>query len=192
MESFWLFFLLKIPVACAHLISNKFPGYGFEWYDPDCGFSCYNAVSTAHLSCPEADSVDVGMDMIMDMDMLPGVPTPGCQAQSLPFLGTIAYCMSIRCSADIPVWKREGFWATKLIGDVVPKWTYSETLVKLGCATPTAVHNASSKEVVTIPMVISDADYQKQFNFNQLFDHSEMLQARYAYVMRQSVDQFLL
>ncbi|KAJ4359399.1 hypothetical protein N0V95_002230 [Ascochyta clinopodiicola] len=45
------------------------------------------------------------------------------------------------------------------------------------------VYNASSTEVMTMPMVISDADYEKQFKFNRLFDHLEMLQARYAIVL---------
>lgn len=114
------------------------------------------------------------------MSIAPGAPTPKCQAQNLPFLETIAYCMSTRCSADVPIWKREEFWATKLISDVVPKWTYSEALVQLGNSTPTMVYNASAKEIMTMPMVIKDADYEMQFKFNRLFDHLEMLQARYA------------
>jgi hypothetical protein len=118
--------------------------------------------------------------MDMDMGFTAGAPTPDCQAQSLPFLGTIAYCMSTRCSADVPVWKREEYWATKLVKNLVPKWTYSETLVELGNSTPTMVYNSSSSEVMTVPMVISDADYEKQFKFNRLFDHIEMLTARYA------------
>jgi hypothetical protein len=179
MELLLLFLLSAIPVARSHLTSNKFPGYGFEWYNPNCGFSCYNAVSSTRLACPATDSTD-GHSMGMDMDMASGAPTPGCQAQSLPFLETIAYCMRTRCSADVAVWEREEFWATKLISDMVPKWTYSETLVALGNSTPAMVYNASSTEVMTMPMVISDADYEKQFDFNRLFDHIEMLQARYA------------
>jgi len=178
MELLWLFIVFAIPAARAHLTSNYFPGYGFSWYDPDCGFSCYNAVSSASLSCPATDSL-AGNSMGMDMTMATGAPTPSCQAQNLPFLETIAYCMSTRCSADVPIWKREEFWATKLITDVVPKWTYSETLVELGNSTPTMMYNASSTEAMTMPMVISNASYDKQSNFNRLFDHIEMLQARY-------------
>jgi hypothetical protein len=178
MELLWLFIISATPFAHSHLTSNNFPGYGFSWYSPNCGFSCYNSVSSASLSCPATDSSD-GHSMGMDMDMAAGAPTPSCQAQNLPFLQTIAYCMSTRCSADVPVWKREEFWATKLITDVVPKWTYSETLVELGNSTPTMVYNASSTEVMTMPMVISDSSYDMQFNFNRLFDRIEMLQARY-------------
>ncbi|KAJ4382039.1 hypothetical protein N0V86_002366 [Didymella sp. IMI 355093] len=174
--------LAALPVAHSHLTSNNFPGYGFAWYDPNCGFSCYNAVSSTQLSCPVTDSAGAH-SMDMNMDMAPGAPSPGCQAQSLPFLGTVAYCMSMRCSADVPVWKREEFWATKLISGVVPKWTYSEMLVQLGNSTPTMVYNASSKEVMSMPMVVSNADYERQFRFNRLFDHLEMLQARYAIVL---------
>ncbi|USP76285.1 ferric reductase-like transmembrane component [Curvularia clavata] len=177
-----LFLLSATPVARSHLTSNYFPGYGFAWYDPNCGFSCYNAVSSTRLSCPTADTL-AGHSMGMGMDMATGAPTPGCRAQSLPFLETIAYCMSTRCDTDVPVWKREEFWATKLISGVVPKWTYSETLAQLGNSTPTMVYNASSTEVMTMPMTISDSDYNKQFNFNRLFDHIEMLQARYAIVL---------
>jgi hypothetical protein len=175
----WFIILSAIPVAHSHLTSNKFPGYGFAWYDPNCGFSCYNAASSTRLSCPATDSAG-SHSMDMDMDMASGPSTPSCQAQNLPFLESMAYCMSTRCSADVPVWKREEFWATKLISGFVPKWTYSEALVELGNSTPTMVYNASSTEVMTMPMVISNADYQKQFRFNRLFDHLEMLQARYA------------
>jgi hypothetical protein len=178
MELRWLLIILSAcPVARSHLTSNKFPGYGFAWYDPNCGFSCYNAISSARLSCPEDHSTS---SHSMDMDMGSGAPTPGCQAQSLPFLKTIAYCMSTRCSVDVALWKREQFWATKLISGVVPKWSYSETLVQLGNSMPTSVYNARSSEVMSMPMVISDADFEKQFSFNRLFDHLEMLQARYA------------
>jgi hypothetical protein len=180
MELLWLLTLLSaIPVARSHLVSLNFPGYGFSWSDPNCGYSCYNAVSSTLLSCPETDSTD-SMDMDMDMDMPSGAPTPSCQAQNLPFLQTISYCMSTRCGPDVPVWKREEFWATKLISDIVPKWTYSETLADLGNSTPTMVYNSSSSEVMTMPMVVPTADYEKQFNFHRLFDHIEMLQARYA------------
>jgi hypothetical protein len=118
--------------------------------------------------------------MDMDMDMASGAPTPDCQAQSLPFLQTIAYCMSKRCTADVPIWRREEFWATKLISGIVPKWTYSETLVELGNSTPTMIYKPRSSEIMVMPMVISDVNYENQFNFNRLFDHLEMLQARYA------------
>jgi hypothetical protein len=182
MNLFWLFTLLSaIPVAHSHLESNKFPGYGFAWYDPNCGYSCYNAVSSALLSCPSTDSTGGdSMEMDMDMDMTSKAPTPACKAQHLPFLETIAYCMSTRCGANIPVWKREEFWATKLLSDVVPKWTYSESLAKLGNSKPTMVYNSSSSENMTMPMLISTVDYEVQFKFNLLFDHLEMLQARYA------------
>ena len=189
MELLWLFVISAIPVARAHLTSNHFPGYGFFWYSPNCGYSCYNAVSHARLSCPATDSHD-GHSMGMDMNMAAGMPTPSCQAQNLPFLETIAYCMSTRCGTDVPIWKREEFWSTKLITDIVPKWTYSETLVELGNSTPTMVYNASSTEVMTMPMVISDASYNIQFNFNRLFDHIEMLQARYVLVEPPSIDKF--
>jgi hypothetical protein len=179
MAQFWLSILSVVAVAQAHLTSNNFPGYGFAWYDPNCGFSCYNAVSSTRLSCPAIDSAD-GHSMDMSMSMGSGAPTPACQAQSLPFLATIAHCMRTRCSVDVPAWKREEFWATKLVSDAVPKWTYAETLVALGNATPTMEYNASATEVMDMAMVVSDADYEKQFRFNRLFDHLEMLQARYA------------
>jgi hypothetical protein len=179
MKLLWLFTLLSaLPIARSHLASGYFPGYGFSWYEPNCGYSCYSAVSSTLLSCDSTDSTDSGHSM--DMDMTPGAPTPACQAQNLPFLETIAYCMSTRCGADVPVWKREEYWATKLLSDVVPKYTYSESLAELGNSTPIMMYNASSSEVMTMPMVITDADYKKQFNFNRLFDHIEMLQARYA------------
>jgi hypothetical protein len=177
MELLWLLALLsEIPVARSHLVSNNFPGYGFAWYKPNCGYSCYSAVSSSLLLCP---SIDFDNSMEMDMVMTSGMPTPACQGQNLPFLETIAYCMSIRCGTGVPVWKREEFWATKLLNDVVPKWTYSESLAELGNSTPRMMYNSSSKENMTMPMMISTADYEVQFKFNRLFDHVEMLQARY-------------
>jgi hypothetical protein len=87
--------------------------------------------------------------------------------------------MSTRCSADVPFWKRERFWPKKLINDVVPKWTSSELLAELGNSTPIMAYTSSSKEDMTMLMLINTANYEVQFKFSRIFYHLEMLQAQY-------------
>lgn len=173
--------LLTLLVSCvlarlsfAHLTSNKFPGYGFAWYEPSCGFACYSAISSAMLECTEMDhSGDDHSGMSMST-------SDECRAGDTPFLTTLAYCMQTYCDDKTPVWKREQYWEDQATGGMgVPaKWTYSQALAEI-TETPTAEFNASSEEPLEVTMVVTKETYEVQNVFNVRFDHMEMLQARY-------------
>lgn len=158
----------------AHLTSNKFPGYGFAWYAPSCGWACYNAISGAILACTEMDhsgSDHSGMTMSTSGD---------CRAGDTPFLTTLAYCMKTYCDDRTPVWKREKYWGEQATGGMgVPaKWTYSQALAEI-IDKPTAEFNASSEDPLGETVVVPKETYEIQNVFNERFDHMEMLQARY-------------
>lgn len=170
--------LLLICSSLAHLEDSHFPGYGFHWYDPVCGYACYNALSSAPLACSSGGTTSVS-----------------CQASDTAFLTTLAYCMSSPCDTDdVSVWKREKFWAATLMvmgdgmsmddmtmGDMsgLPKWDYTEALLKV-TKTPTVEYNSSSKSILNQTMLVSKADYEMQSKFMVLFDYLEALQPRYS------------
>lgn len=162
-----IFALVRSSLA-GHLVSPKFPGYGFSWYDPVCGFACYNAISGAPLSCSDS-----------------GVTSPECFASNMPFLTTLAYCMNSTCDPmKIPTWQREKFWSMHITGDmaVEPHLDYSRTLEKLR-EPPTVEFNSSSKSPLNQTVLVGKATYEMQSKFMIMFDHLEMLHARYAYLV---------
>ncbi|KAK6536624.1 hypothetical protein TWF281_000851 [Arthrobotrys megalospora] len=171
-----LIFLLSSWLCEAHLQSNYFPGYGFSWYNPVCGFACYNSLSSATLACTSTDHSG-------GHDHGAGPTSPECLASDTAFLTTLAYCMNITCNAEnIAVWRREEFWETKVTGDeaVLPKWDYTRALAEI-VSPPTTVFNSSL--ILNETVIISDATLQMQTRFMHMFDYIEMLQARYAFVL---------
>lgn len=157
-----------IRSALAHLHASSFPGYGFSWYDPVCGYACNDAIASAPLSCTSTESASE--------------PTsPECRAGDTAFLTTLAYCMNATCDpAKVPAWQREKFWATQMTGDpaVVPKWDYATTLQEVR-GSPAAEFNSSSEDTLNQTVSISTTTYEVQSRFMIMFDHLEMLQARY-------------
>ena len=152
--------------AFAHLRSQHFPGYGFGWYDPPCAFACEDALSAAPLSCTDVET---------------GSSSPECRATNVPFLTSLAYCMQQNCDADsTPAWQRELFWHDKMTGDVsvVPMMDYATALMLVN-GTPTVEFNSSSEDVLNTTVLVPDTAYLMQYKFNVMFDHIEMLQARY-------------
>jgi hypothetical protein len=158
-------------VSPAHLMSPYFPGYGFSWYDPVCGFACNKAIASAPLSCTSSGGHSHAS----------GPTSPECYASDTAFLTTLAHCMNSTCDPiKVPTWQMEKFWATKVTGDaaVVPKWDYSKTLKEVS-ERPTVEYNSSSKGILNQTMLVSKATYEMQSKFLTLFDHLEALQSRY-------------
>jgi hypothetical protein len=162
----------SVTVFAMSASESAFPGYGFSWYGPVCGYACNAALANAMLSCTE-------MDHSMDhMGMSMGMTTPECRASDTSFLTTLAYCMNTTC--DIPIWKREKFWANQATGDetVPPKWTYEQALAEIK-GKPTVVFNQSSEDVLDGTQIVNQETYGIQARFMVMFDYIEMLQARY-------------
>jgi hypothetical protein len=118
-------------------------------------------------------------DMSMSMPM---TTSKECYANDDAWLTTIAYCMKIHCDEEnTSVWRREKFWYTVMVDDtgkVKPKWDYTTTLYHIN-GTPTATYDSSVMETLNETMLVSNADYEEQVHFEPMFDHIEMLQAKY-------------
>lgn len=156
----------------AHVESFKLPGYGFSWYDVPCAWACYNSLSGAPLAC-------TSMDDSSGHSHGAGPTSPECRAGDTAFLTTLAYCMDSHCDAvKTPTWRRERFWSSHVTGDktILPKWAYSTALDAIP-EPPTTVFNSS--EVLNQTTILGQEAYDKQYNFNVMFDHIEMLQAQY-------------
>ena len=154
-----------------HLVSRNFPGYGFWWYDPNCAFSCHDAISAAMLNC-----TNMG-----DMGHM-GPTSPQCYATDTAYLTTLAYCMKTHCDDDdVPTYKREDFWATKFTGDpdVMPMWDYATSLAMV--KKPPTIEYNSTAGVLNQTMLVSQEDYDIQHKFNIIFMDMETLQAKYWY-----------
>ncbi|KAH7139164.1 ferric reductase like transmembrane component-domain-containing protein [Dendryphion nanum] len=165
-----------VSSSFAHLESFYFPGYGFSWYDPACGFACNNAISGATLVCTSHASGHSHMG---------GPTSPDCYASDTSYLTTLAYCIKSNCDpVKVPTWKREQFWSTKVTGDptVSPKWDYIRALEEVD-GVPTVEYNSSSKAVLNQTVLVPKATYAMQYNFNIKFDYIEMLQAKYCFVI---------
>ncbi|KAK3064204.1 hypothetical protein LTS18_009225 [Coniosporium uncinatum] len=161
----------------AHLQDFAFPGYGFSWYDPVCGYACSNAIASAPLACTSMEA--------MGHSHGSGPTSPECFASDTAYLTTLAYCMSTRCdSIKVPTWQREKFWSTKVTGDatVLPKWDYTRAVEEVG-ERPTVEFNSSLENVLSQTMLVSDADYEMQSRFMVLFDYLEALQPKYSFVL---------
>jgi hypothetical protein len=161
--------LAQAQVSVAHLMSHKFPGYGFSWSDPNCAFSCHNSISGAMLECTMPEKAGHM-----------GPTPPDCYASDTAYLTTLAYCMKSHCDDDhVSTVEREKFWAFKFTGDpaVAPKWDYSTSLAKV--AEPPTIEYNSTTGVLNQTMLVPQEAYDMQHRFNTIFDYMEMLQARY-------------
>ncbi|KAJ3161548.1 hypothetical protein HDU88_007281 [Geranomyces variabilis] len=166
----------------AHLAPTSFPGYGFSWYDPVCGYACNNALATATLACT---TTDMDMGDMAGMSMM-GTTSPECRAGDSPFLTSLAYCMNSHCDpVKVPTWKRQQFWETQVTGDdtVLPKWSYSRALEQVGPAPPSSEFDPDSKGVLNQTVVLTAVTYENQAKFMVKFDYMEGLQARYIFVL---------
>jgi hypothetical protein len=170
--------LLAVLVAQAtaqHLTSYSFPGYGFSWAAPACGYACWSVLSVATLSCTPMDhSGDMGGHMM-------SMTSPECQASDSALLTSVAYCMSQNCPEDVTPAQREDYWRARMLdttGTVRAKWTYGEALAQIQ-GVPTVEFNKSSEEVLSQTVLANKETYDINNRFNILFDHIEMLQTRY-------------
>ena len=166
--------LAGISVA-QHLESYKFPGYGFAWYDPSCGFACWSALSSATLSCTSTDHSGGGGHHS-------SMTSPDCQANDTALLTSVAYCMNQFCPDDVSAAKREEFWGLRMLdttGTIQAKWSYGRALTEVQDR-PTVFFNSSSTEVLNQTVLVDPDVFGLNNRFNVLFDHVEALQSKYA------------
>ncbi|KAH8845055.1 hypothetical protein MCOR27_004723 [Pyricularia oryzae] len=153
-------------------------GYGQLWADPNCAVSCRNVIAGAPLDCPDLH-VDHGAHAGHGAPAL----TAPCIAENLDFLGTLAYCMSIRCPADgVTASKLEWFWATQATGDqsIEPGLSYGAVLAGL---TERPSRTFQRGDTLNYTAYIADADYSYQYKWNRFFDWEEMTQSTYVIII---------
>ncbi|KAL8812217.1 MAG: hypothetical protein Q9223_001540 [Gallowayella weberi] len=154
-------------------------GYGISMYNPLCAYSCRAVLSSSTLNCSEHAHMHEGMVM-RRMDMGSEVVTsPDCYAADDAFLDTLAYCISTHCD-DVPVWDLEKYWSMNVAGtqpgQPLPKATYQQTLA--GIATNPTDTLVAGKDL-THAMIISDEDYQENYNAQAIFEIMEDTHERY-------------
>jgi hypothetical protein len=124
--------IINLFALARSVIASGLVGYGIPMYKPNCAFACRDQFSMAMLECTTMD--DMGGDG-MDMGMSMGSTSPECYAGNTPWLTTLAYCIDATC-IDVPKFKLEAYWAERVTKDergnqILPKWTYQETLYKM-------------------------------------------------------------
>lgn len=110
--------------------------------------------------------------------------SPECQANDTALLTSMAYCMAQNCPESVTPAEREDYWRMRMLdttGTVRPKWTYGEALSQVENA-PTLEFNKTSHDVLNHTVLADKESWAINNRFNILFDHIEMLQARYTYV----------
>ncbi|PTB77024.1 ferric reductase-like transmembrane component [Trichoderma longibrachiatum ATCC 18648] len=115
-------FAASVASFWAHGAVALLEGFGRTSYDPLCAESCLRSFTSLMLPCTDMEEGDMGMM----------TTPPSCRAESIPFLTSVAWCMSDKC-VGVPASKLEAYWENWVTGDkgVQPKWTYSEALAKV-------------------------------------------------------------
>ncbi|KAK6382826.1 hypothetical protein LTS17_003495 [Exophiala oligosperma] len=112
-----------------------------------------------------------------------------CYATDDNFLRSMAFCISERCPHDPSVknlqdWQIERWWRMNIPGTAAvqpePKETYQEALAK---AKTTPSETITSGSPLNGTMLVSDDDYQPNWNANNAFEHVEILHERYGLVV---------
>ncbi|KAH8130726.1 hypothetical protein ACSS6W_006603 [Trichoderma asperelloides] len=160
------------PVAALQGFGQQSTGYF-----PYCATACYRALGSNYLSCSFDGYVPGGM---MDSDSASA--TPACRAGNMPFLSSLAYCISTHCSYDIGI--IETWWAAKSTGSggafEPPKWSYQEALMNVTTA-PTNVLTA--KDNLTSAMLANETNYRNQYGTLFMVDREEFLHEKYGLVL---------
>ncbi|KXH47073.1 ferric reductase transmembrane component 4 [Colletotrichum nymphaeae SA-01] len=163
-------------------------GYGITMYQPLCAYSCRVALSASPLNCSNVMEIH-GMTM--------ADTSPECYANDNVFLTSFAWCIHARC-ADLSIWEIEKYWQSTEASirnshrrldepsvnvnayPPAPKWTYQEALSNVnGTPTATVVFAMPLKE----KSLVSDADYQVQYNTMGMFEKMEVAHERYGLIL---------
>ncbi|KZL87948.1 ferric reductase transmembrane component 4 [Colletotrichum incanum] len=123
--------------------------------------------------------------------------SPSCYATDNAFLASLAWCIHIRCTG-LSVWEIERYWRSteasirnshRSLDEPgvnvnnnlpVPKWTYQEALNNVNEPPKVTVTFAGPlKETV----LVSDADYQLQYDTMGMFEKMEVAHQRYGLVL---------
>jgi hypothetical protein len=181
---------MRSATSCAGILAlfflaqrcHAFIGMSIPMYKPPCAYSCYNVISGAMLDCPDNDGDgDHHSGMMMKRHGGMEAATPECRSQSLPFLTTLAYCLSTKCPESVHASTLEGFWEENATGDerVMAQWTYGQSIAKVN-GTPTAMFDDDNMLNETV--LVDTAAWMKDMRTIDNFATNEARHALYAFV----------
>lgn len=165
--------VLLLASACAPVAGLQGFGPQSIGYFPYCATACNRALGSNYLSCSFDGYVPGGM---MDSDSASA--TPACRGSNMPFLSSLAYCISTHCSYDMGI--IESWWAAKSTGSggafEPPKWSYQQALMNVTAA-PT--HVLTAKDNLTSTMLANETNYRNQYGTLFMVDREEFLHEKY-------------
>ncbi|KAM0459101.1 hypothetical protein ACHAO4_002492 [Trichoderma viride] len=169
--------VLVVTSACVPAAALQGFGPQSTGYSPYCATACNRALGRNFLSCSFDGYVPGGM---MDSDSASA--TPACRGSNMPFLSSLAYCISTHCNYDMGI--IETWWAAKSTGSggafEPPKWSYQEALMNVTAA-PT--HVLTAKDNLTLTMLANETSYRNQYGTLFMVDREELLHEKYGLVI---------
>ncbi|WVW82351.1 hypothetical protein I302_104358 [Kwoniella bestiolae CBS 10118] len=180
-------------------------GYGIDMYSPVCCTACRDVTPTYLYCNPEDVLEDMGghsmvvlppslsrrqhdMDMGMN-DTIQGkvateMPSPECLADNVPYLQTVAYCISTHCGSDVGLEKREEWWRLNIVGRMPdqpdPIMSYQEALSSIHI-TPNVTLDEEAAMVV--PVLVLEDDYIADKNICVNFQRAEKMHSKYGIII---------
>lgn len=151
-------------------------GYDTTMYRPLCAAACRGAIESAPLLCTPHDAPVGGAHSH-------GSTPADCHATDMAFMQTLAFCIFKRCSSqNVTADALETYWAlhevngARTLLDPKPAMSYSEAVNSIKKAPDTEY---VAGEMLNVTSLISDLDYQSQFNALGLFEKVEMGHSKY-------------
>lgn len=167
---------LVITGAVNHVASLQGFGGQATGYFPYCATACYRALGSNYLSCSFDGYIPGGM-----MNSDPASATPACRGSDMPFLSSLAHCISTHCNHDVGI--IETWWVAKSTGSggayIAPTWSYQESLMNV--TTPPS-HTITTTDNITSTMLANETNYKNQYGTLYMVDREEYLHEKYGYV----------
>ncbi|WVN85451.1 uncharacterized protein L203_100597 [Cryptococcus depauperatus CBS 7841] len=184
---YWVNYLLGLHVEAVTSVSSGRPGhgligYGIDMYKPLCAVACKDVAPMTLICNDSADAHHMGMKKRMSMGH--HSPSASCLSTHIPYLQTVAYCMSIHCSDSTALARREDWWTKSLVGSAVnqpgPIISYQAALMSI-----TTFPNATlpPNAILTSPALVDEGKYRADFATLNVFQWVEAQHSRYCIVI---------
>lgn len=105
---------------------------------------------------------------------------PACFASDDTFLETLAWCVSVHCKDEVPVYTLEEYWLQNVAGtqsvQPSPKYSYLQALNRISHPPMDAIDSGNPLNKTS---TVSDKDYLASFNAQAIFQKMEITHERY-------------
>lgn len=173
-------FWVSALVASTHgsyVQTQALTGYGYYPYDPLCAAACLRSLQGYMLGCTDmSGSGDSMMGMM--------ATSPECYGKDIPYLTSVAYCMSTKCPrGNVKFSKLQLFWEEQITGhpDIPPKWTYEQALTHANPSPPTYQLTSNDTSLNTTS-IVNPVIYLAQWNVLSAVYRESTLESTYRYV----------